>query len=149
MEDKSILVVEDNPDDVELTLRAVRKSGIKCRVSTAQDGVEAARMLGLGSSPGEQPDSLQPSLILLDLKLPRLDGFQLLRQLRADPQTRLLPVVILSSSREQEDVMDSYTLGANSFVQKPVDFREFVETLRFLDAYWLELNEPPPVQQNR
>lgn len=136
MREQSILLVEDNPDDELLTRRAFEKNRIGNRIVVAHDGVEALELLFGG---GELPQ-----LVLLDLKLPRVDGLEVLRRMRADDRTRLLPVVVLTSSREERDLVESYRLGANSYVRKPVDFDEFVEAARQLGLYWLLLNEPPP-----
>ena len=136
--EKLILLVEDNPDDVELTLRALKGSNVANRVTVAQDGVEALDYLLI---PGKLPRL--PELVLLDLKLPRLDGLEVLRRLRADERTRLLPVVVLTSSTEEEDMVKSYSLGANSYVRKPVNFAEFADAVRNLGLYWLVLNLAP------
>jgi two-component system response regulator len=142
---KWILLVEDNAYDEALTLRAFRKSGLESHVVVARDGVEALNHIfggsGLDEEPGAPPE-VPPRLVLLDLQLPRIDGFEVLRRLRARPQTRLVPVVILSSSLEREDLATSYALGANSYIRKPVDFAEFVVTAGQLGVYWLGLNEP-------
>lgn len=139
-----ILLVEDNPDDVELTRRAFRKSNFTNEIVVARDGLEALDYLfATGSHEGRDAAAL-PHLVLLDLKLPRLDGLQVLERLRANPKTRLLPVVILTSSTEPRDLVGGYSLGANSYIRKPVDFQEFVEAVRQLGLYWLLLNEPPP-----
>jgi two-component system response regulator len=144
MTDKVILLVEDNPDDELLTLRALRKNKITGEVVVARDGVEALDYLfGEGSYAGRDT-SVMPQLILLDLKLPRIDGLEVLRRLRSDERTRLLPVVILTSSREQQDMLDGYGLGANSYVRKPVNFEQFVRAVEQLKLYWLILNEAPP-----
>lgn len=141
--DRSILLVEDDPDGVELTLRALRKSDPAGHVAVARDGVEALEYLfGTGAQAECDPDLL-PQLILLDLKLPRLDGLEVLRRLRADARTRHIPVVVLTSSAEETDLISSYALGANSYLRKPVDFTEFVEVARHLGLYWLRLNQFP------
>ncbi len=136
MSDKYVLLVEDNPDDVALTLRAFKKSNILNSVVVAKDGEEALERL-FSSSP-------LPQLVLLDLKLPKVDGLEVLRRLRQDERTRTLPVVILTSSKEEKDLIEGYSLGANSYIQKPVDFDQFVEATRQLSLYWLVLNVPPP-----
>ena len=139
-----ILLVEDNPDDVDLTLRAFRKSKIANEIIIARDGVEALDYLfATGEHAGRDNSSL-PQLVLLDLKLPRLDGLQVLERIRANAKTRLLPVVILTSSTEQPDLVTGYSLGANSYIRKPVDFQEFLVAVRRLGLYWLLLNQPPP-----
>jgi len=141
--DKVILLVEDNPDDAALTLRAFRKSNVLDQVVLARDGVEALDYLfATGSHAGRDPRAI-PQLMLLDLKLPRMDGLEVLRRMRADERTRLVPVVILTSSREQQDMIDGYGLGANSYVQKPVDFARFVQAVEQIKLYWLMLNESP------
>jgi two-component system response regulator len=139
-----ILLVEDNPDDEELTLRALKKNNIQNEVVVAHDGVEALDFL-FATGPHLGRDlSVMPQVILLDLKLPKIDGLEVLRRLRAHEQTRLLPIVILTSSIEDQDRISGYGLGANSYVRKPVDFGEFVEAVRQLGLYWLILNEAPP-----
>ena len=139
-----ILLVEDNADDVILTLRAFKKNNIANEVVVARDGVEALDYL-FATGPHDGRDARQlPQVVLLDLKLPRIDGIEVLRRIRADPATRVVPVVVLTSSREEHDLVDSYRLGANSYVRKPVDFLEFVEAARQLGLYWLVLNEAPP-----
>jgi len=144
MADKIILLVEDNPDDEKLTLRALQKNKISNEVVVAHDGVEALDyLLGNGSGGGNNLKPL-PQVVLLDLKLPRLDGLEVLRRLRAHERTKLLPVVILTSSNEEQDRISGYGLGANSYVRKPVDFNQFIEAARQLGLYWLVLNEPPP-----
>jgi CheY-like chemotaxis protein len=141
---KIILLVEDNPDDVDLTIRALKKNKILNEVVVAKDGVEALDYLfGTGAYAGRDIRDL-PSLLLLDLKLPRIDGLEVLRRLRADSRTELLPVVILTSSGEENDLMNGYQLGANSYIRKPVDFNRFMEAVKQLGLYWLVLNEPPP-----
>jgi CheY-like chemotaxis protein len=150
MNKKTILLVEDNPDDEALTLRAFKKSNIINRVIVARDGAEALDYLfATGAYADRDPDEL-PQIILLDLKLPKVDGLEVLRRLRADERTKFLPVVILTSSNEERDIIDSYDLGANSYVRKPVDFIQFGEAVRQLGLYWLVLNEsPPPDRRNR
>jgi CheY-like chemotaxis protein len=144
MTDKVILLVEDNPDDELLTLRALRKNDVTGEVVVARDGVEALDYLfGTGAYAGRDT-SVMPQLILLDLKLPKIDGLEVLRRLRADERSRLLPVVILTSSREQQDMLEGYGLGANSYVRKPVNFEQFVRAVEQLKLYWLILNESPP-----
>ena len=140
-----ILLVEDNPDDEVLTLRALEKNNIANQVIVAHDGVEALDYLfGTGVHAGRDT-LLLPQVVLLDLKLPKLDGIEVLRRIRSEPATQTVPVVVLTSSREERDVVESYRLGANSYVHKPVDFVEFVEAARQLGLYWLVLNEPPPL----
>jgi two-component system, response regulator len=139
----TILLVEDNPDDEALTLRAFKKSNLTNQVVIARDGVEALDyMFGTGNYEGNDI-SLSPHLVLLDLKLPKLDGLEVLERLRADDKTKLVPIVVLTSSKEQEDVVTSYTLGANSYIRKPVDFNQFVNAIQQLGLYWLVLNEFP------
>ncbi|MDD5266051.1 MAG: response regulator [Methylococcales bacterium] len=139
MKQKIILLVEDNPDDIALTLRALKKSNIVNEIIVARDGVEALDLL-LGEKP------VTPALILLDLKLPKIDGFEVLKRLRADNRTELLPVVILTSSKEELDILNGYKLGANSYIHKPVDFEQFINAMQNLGLYWLVLNEPPPLE---
>jgi two-component system response regulator len=144
MDEKIILLVEDNPDDVELTLRALKKNNILNKVIVAKDGVDALDYLfGTGMYAGRDMKEL-PVVILLDLKLPKIDGLELLKMIRQDGRTKLIPVVILTSSAEQQDVINGYSLGANSYIRKPVEFNQFVEAMRFLGLYWLLWNEPPP-----
>ncbi|HEY8537080.1 MAG TPA: response regulator [Vicinamibacterales bacterium] len=144
MNNRAILLVEDNPDDQELTRRALKNAKILNEIVVVQDGVEALDYLfGTGKYEGRDT-SILPQLVLLDLKLPKIDGLEVLKRLRADERTRLLPVVLLTSSREERDVMAGYSLGANSYVRKPVDFVQFQEAVRQLGLYWLLLNEPPP-----
>ena len=139
-----ILLVEDNPDDEALTLRALRKSNIANEVVVAHDGVEALDYLfGTGAHEGRDL-GVMPQVVLLDLKLPRVDGLEVLRRMRADERTRLLPVVVLTTSSEQRDIVGSYSLGANSYIRKPVDFVRFAEAVQQLGLYWLLMNEAPP-----
>ncbi|MGH9445181.1 MAG: response regulator [Terriglobia bacterium] len=140
-----ILLVEDNPADVELTLRSLRRSKLANNVHVARDGEEALDFL-FCRGPHAGRDFSTPKVMLLDLKLPKIDGIEVLQAVRADEQTRLLPVVILTSSREQVDVMRSYKLGVNSYIQKPVDFEQFQATIRQLGLYWLVVNQPPSAQ---
>ena len=144
MTNKAILLVEDNPDDELLTLRALKKNDVAGEVVVARDGVEALDYLFGTGGYADRNTGVMPQLILLDLKLPKVDGLEVLRRLRADERTRLLPVVILTSSREQQDILDGYGLGANSYVRKPVNFEQFVEAVEQLKSYWLSLNEAPP-----
>lgn len=141
--DKVILLVEDNPDDEALTLRALKRNNIFNAVVVARDGVEALDYLfGTGAHVGRDV-SIQPQLILLDLKMPKIDGLEVLRRLRTDERTRLQPVVVLTTSNEDRDVVSSYELGANSYIRKPVDFEQFMEAVRQLGLYWLVLNTAP------
>jgi CheY-like chemotaxis protein len=139
-----ILLVEDSEDDVELTLRAFEKSKVVNDIVVVRDGEEALDYLFLrGAHAGRDPN-VPPQVVLLDLKLPKVDGLSVLRQLRGHESTRRLPVVVLTSSKEEKDLITSYDLGVNSFVRKPVDFDQFIEAARHLGLYWLVLNEPPP-----
>lgn len=140
-----ILLVEDNPDDEALTIRALKKNNIKNEVVVAHDGVEALDFLFGTGTHARRDLSVMPQVILLDLKLPRLGGLEVLRKLRANERTRMLPVVILTTSTEDQDRTAGYGLGANSFVRKPVDFAQFMEAVRTLGLYWLILNEPAPI----
>jgi CheY-like chemotaxis protein len=147
MRNGTILLVEDNPDDEALTLRALKKNNILNDVVVAHDGVEALDYL-FGSGAYEGRDTtVTPQIVLLDLKLPKVDGLEVLRKVRADDRTRLLPVVILTSSNEQRDLINGYGLGANSYILKPVDFSRFIEAVRQLGLYWLILNEPVPAKR--
>jgi CheY-like chemotaxis protein len=143
MKSKMILLVEDNVSDIELTKRALVKSRISNELVIAEDGQEALDLL-LGAGGVAPADLMLPAIILLDLKLPRVDGLEVLRRLRANPRTRRLPVVILTSSKEEQDVAASYDLGVNSYIRKPVDFNQFAAAIERLGMYWLVLNEPPP-----
>jgi two-component system response regulator len=143
MLDRTILLVEDNPDDVALTMRAFKQHNVQSEVVVARDGLEALDYLfGTGAHAGRDI-SRMPQLILLDLKMPKIDGMEVLRRVRADDRTSLLPVVILTTSREEQDLIDGYAFGANSYICKPVDFEQFVEAVRRLGVYWLVLNETP------
>lgn len=144
MEQKLILLVEDNPDDEALTLRAFRKNKIGNRIVVVRDGVEALDFLFCKGAFADRDPRDQPQIILLDLKLPKLDGLEVLQRIRQEESTRLLPVVILTSSKEEQDILAGYSLGANSYVRKPVDFNQFVEAVRQLGLYWIVLNETPP-----
>lgn len=143
MDESVILLVEDNPDDIALTKRAFKKSNLKNTLVVASDGVEALDYIFARGAYAERDINNQPVLILLDLKLPKLDGLEVLEILRSDPRTEFIPVVVLTSSNEQEDLVRSYRLRANSYVRKPVDFSEFVEAVQHLGLYWLVLNESP------
>lgn len=146
--DRSILLVEDNPDDEALTLRAFKKSAVALPIHVARDGVEALDYLfGSGVYATEQP--ALPEIVLLDLNLPKLDGLEVLRRLRDNPRTEMLPVIILTSSKEEQDLVQGYRLGANSYVRKPVDFAQFVEAVRQLGLYWFGLNESPVRRHER
>ena len=145
MNKKIILLVEDNPDDVTLTLRALKKNNILNEVVIARDGVEALDYLfGTGMYEGRDT-SVMPIVTLLDLKLPRIDGLEVLKRVRENERTKLIPIVILTSSKEENDLINGYRLGANSYIRKPVDFNQFSEAIRELGLYWILLNESPPV----
>lgn len=145
MPNKIILLVEDNPDDEMLTLRALRRNNIVNKVVVARDGVEALDYLfGTGPYKDQEPPQL-PAVTLLDIKLPKIDGLEVLRRIRSHERTELIPVVILTSSKEEQDIVNGYRLGANSYIRKPVDFEKFTEAVRELGLYWLLLNEGPPV----
>lgn len=140
MNSGAILLVEDNPDDVLFTTRAFRLNGITNKVVVAVDGQQALSFL----LPSGDETPMRPALVLLDVKLPQVDGLEVLRRIRADPRTAALPVVVLTTSSEERDIMESYRLGANSFVRKPVQFAEFVEAAKVLGVYWLLVNQPAP-----
>lgn len=145
MHEQTILVVEDNPDHLELTLLTLQEQSIRNEIAVAHDGVEALNYLfGEGLHAGRDT-SRQPDLVLLDLKLPKLTGLEVLQRMRADPRTAVVPVVVLTSSSEEEDIVAVYRSGANSFVRKPVDFVDFTEKLRQVKAYWLSVNECRPL----
>lgn len=141
---KVILLVEDNPDDVELTLRAFRRSRLMNPISVVRDGIEALDFLFGRGAHAERTSAALPTLVILDLKLPKLDGLGVLKAIRADERTQFLPVVIMTSSKEEQDLISGYSLGANSYVRKPVDFTQFVEAVKVLGIYWLMINEVPP-----
>ena len=142
---KTILLVEDNPDDEELTLRALKKNNILNEVSVARDGQQALDYFFGEAAVGKA----RPAVVLLDLKLPKISGLDVLRRIRADPRTALQPIVILTSSKEEQDIINGYRLGTNSYIRKPVDFDQFVEAIRQLGLYWLVLNEPVPVHSEK
>jgi two-component system response regulator len=144
MQHKMILLVEDNPDDEALTLRALKKNNIGNELVVVRDGAEALDFIFCKGAYAERNARDMPEVILLDLKLPKIDGLEVLRRIRANESTRLLPVVILTSSKEEQDRLTGYSLGANSYVQKPVDFDQFIGAVRQLGLYWLVLNEAPP-----
>jgi len=148
MEDKMILIVEDNPDDEALTIRALKKNNIGNRLVVVRDGAEALDFLFCTGIYTERDPHDLPQTILLDLKLPKVDGLEVLKRIRADERTSLLPIVILTSSNEERDIVQSYKNGANSYVRKPVDFNEFLDAARQLGLYWLVLNEAPPLQKD-
>jgi two-component system response regulator len=141
---KTILLVEDNPDDAKLTLRAFKRNNMLNPIVVVRDGVEALDFLFARGAHAERGGKPLPTLIVLDLKLPKLDGLGVLKAIRGDERTKLIPVVILTSSKEEQDLIHSYSLGANSYVRKPVDFAEFLEAVRVLGIYWLMMNQSPP-----
>jgi CheY-like chemotaxis protein len=141
---RSLLLVEDNPFDEELVFRALRKCEMNPEVIVAHDGAEALDYLFATGAHAGRESALPPAVILLDLKLPKVDGHEVIRRIRADPRSSAIPVVILTSSKEDEDRLTGYSSGANSFIRKPIEFGEFCEAIRLLGAYWLVLNEPPP-----
>ncbi len=144
MEERFILLVEDNADDVDLTLRALRQHNVQNEVVVVRDGVEALDYIFTTGAHASRDPGTRPAVVLLDLKLPKIDGLEVLRRIRADERTETLPVVILTSSKEEQDLVNGYKLGANSYVQKPVDFTQFSEAVKQLGMYWLLLNESPP-----
>jgi two-component system, response regulator len=141
-----ILLVDDSPEDVELCVRSLRRSNISNEIHIAEDGVEALDFLFCRGAFKDRTFSNPPKLVLLDLKLPKVDGLEVLKGLRSDPRTRAIPVVILTSSREQRDVIDGYNLGVNAYIQKPVDFEKFAETIREIGMFWVVLNQSPPAE---
>ncbi len=144
MSEKRILLVEDNDDDVQLTLRALKRSRVANDIVVSPDGADALDWLFCNGRHEERDPGDQPALVLLDLKLPKVDGFQVLERIRTDERTRLVPVVVLTSSKEEEDRLRGYALGANSYVQKPVSFEDFCEAVEEIGLYWLLLNQPVP-----
>jgi len=146
---KVILLVEDNPDDEALTLRAFKRSHLANPIVVARDGVEALDFVFARGAFSERASEPLPTLVILDLKLPKLDGLGVLKAIRADERTRFLPVVILTSSQEEQDLVSGYTLGANSYVRKPVDFNEFLDAAKVLGIYWLMINQIPPERTAR
>ncbi|MCC7250494.1 response regulator [Hyphomicrobium sp.] len=146
MSNKTILLVEDNPDDEELTLLAFQQNKICNAITVARDGAEALDLL---FGPDDKGGSISPTLVLLDLNLPKVSGLDVLRRIRGDARTKLLPVVVLTSSQEEQDLIDGYSLGCNSYVRKPVNFAEFLETVRQLGLYWLLLNKTPELPAAR
>jgi len=146
MMDKIILLVEDNPSDIGLTKRALKKHRVTNQLVVAENGQEALDYLfGTGVHAGRDVTDL-PTVVLLDLKLPKLNGLEVLKRIRDNPRTKRLPVVILTTSKDEQDIINSYDLGANSYIRKPVDFHQFAEALRQMGLYWLVLNEPPPLK---
>ena len=143
-QDLEILLIEDRAADVELTLHALHKERLANNIQVVKDGEEALDFLFARAAHAGRSLATPPKLILLDLKLPKVDGLEVLRQIKADPRTRAIPVAVLTSSREEEDLVRSYRLGVNSYIQKPVDFQQFRETIKQLGYYWLVVNQPPP-----
>lgn len=146
MVNKTILLVEDNPDDELLTIRALEKNNVVNRIDVVRDGAEALDYLSATGQHSDRDPSELPQVVLLDLKLPKIDGIEVLRRIRADERTRLVPVVILTSSDEERDLIEGYRVGANSYVRKPVDFIEFAEAVQRLGLYWLLVNQSPPTR---
>jgi len=144
-----ILLVEDNPNDVELTLHAFKKNNLTNPVHVVRDGAEALEFLFCTGAYAARHIEQRPKIVLLDLKLPKVDGLEVLRQIRGDARTRTLPVVVLTSSREERDIVESYQLGVNSYIVKPVDFKQFTEAIKTLGLYWLLLNQPPILTGNK
>lgn len=140
-----ILLVEDNPNDVELTLHALQENKLANRIEVVRDGAEALEFIFCTGAYGNRRTENSLKIILLDLKLPKVDGLEVLRRIKSDPRTRTIPVVVLTSSREERDIVESYQLGVNSYIVKPVDFEQFTEAVRHLGLYWLLLNQPPTV----
>jgi CheY-like chemotaxis protein len=142
---RKILLAEDNPNDVELTLAALRENHLANEVVVVRDGAEALDYLYRRNAFGDRPGG-NPALVLLDLKMPKVDGIDVLRQVKSDPRLKSMPVVVLTSSREEQDLVRSYDFGVNAYVVKPVDFREFVEAVKLLGGFWALINEPPPAE---
>lgn len=146
LKDVEILLVEDNPNDVRLTLHAFKQHGFANRITVARDGEEALERIFAMGAAAQQQEGPFPAIILLDLKLPKVDGLEVLQRIKSDPLTRVIPVIVLTSSKEEKDIIESYKLGVNSYIRKPVDFEQFVEVVRTLGVYWLLLNEPPIIK---
>jgi two-component system response regulator len=142
-ESAELLLIEDNPEDLELALRALRKANLTTKIQVARDGAEALEYIFCEGAHAQRKIADGPKVILLDLKLPKIDGLAVLQRLKGDPRTRAIPVVVLTSSKEQSDIVASYHLGVNSYIVKPVNFESFVEAVRSLGLYWLLLNQPP------
>jgi CheY-like chemotaxis protein len=138
-----VLLVEDNPDDAEFTLRALRKANVALRVALVEDGVSALEFVFRTGAHADRTPATLPRVVLLDLKLPKVDGLEVLRRIKADPRTRALPIVVLTSSREQRDIRDAFVHGANSYIVKPIEYAELIAKLGDLVRYWLQLNETP------
>jgi len=148
MEDRIILIVEDNPDDEALTIRALKKNNIGNRVVVVRDGVEALDFLFCTGAYASRDPNDMPQVTLLDLRLPKVDGLEVLKRMRADQRTRLLPVIILTSSKEEQDLIESHEYGVNAYMRKPVDFDQFADSVHQLGLYWLVLNDVPPLQRD-
>ena len=142
-----ILIVEDTPQDLELALRALRKANLANRIEVARDGVEALDYIFCEGKHTDRKIENAPKMILLDLKLPKIDGLEVLKRLKSDPRTKMIPIVVMTSSKEQSDVVESYNLGVNSYIVKPVNFEQFSEAVQKLGMYWLLLNHPPVLDQ--